>query len=78
MFADSLQATGEGQVIHGKVIKVMKEFVAVDINKKSEGMLPLDDLAEEERNSLKPGDPIEVMTEGYDSTRGSSVSPVRR
>src|SRR5512145_1884314 len=70
MFADSLQATGEGQVIHGKVIKVMKEFVAVDINKKSEGMLPLDDLAEEERNSLKPGDPIEVMTEGYDSTQG--------
>jgi small subunit ribosomal protein S1 len=70
MFADSLQATGEGQVIHGKVIKVMKEFVAVDINKKSEGMLPLDDLAEEERNSLKPGDPIEVMTEGYDSAQG--------
>jgi small subunit ribosomal protein S1 len=70
MFADSLQATGEGQVIRGKVIKVMKEFVAVDINKKSEGMLPLDDLAEEERNSLKPGDPIEVMTEGYDSTQG--------
>ena len=71
MFAASLQPTGEGQVIHGKVIKVLKEFVAVDINKKSEGMLPLEDLPEEERGALNPGDPIEVMTEGYDTTLGA-------
>jgi small subunit ribosomal protein S1 len=71
MFAASLQPTGEGQVIHGKVIKVLKDFVAVDINKKSEGMLPLEDLPEEERGALNPGDPIEVMTEGYDTTLGA-------
>ena len=71
MFAASLQATGEGQVIHGKVIKVLKDFVAVDINKKSEGMLPLEDVAEEERGALNPGDPIEVMTEGYDASLGA-------
>ncbi len=71
MFAASLQSTGEGQVIHGKVIKVLKDFVAVDINKKSEGMLPLEDIPEEERGALNPGDPIEVMTEGYDSSLGS-------
>src|SRR5512143_1807264 len=71
MFAASLQPTGEGQVIHGKVIKVLKDFVAVDINKKSEGMLPLEDLPEEERGALNPGDPIEVMTEGYDTNLGA-------
>lgn len=71
MFAASLQSTGEGQVIRGKVIKVLKEFVAVDINKKSEGMLPLEDLPEEERGALNPGDPIEVMTEGYDASLGA-------
>jgi small subunit ribosomal protein S1 len=70
MFAASLESTEEGQVIHGKIIKVLKEFVAVDINKKSEGMLPLDDLTEEERASLTPGAPIEVMTEGYDQSQG--------
>jgi small subunit ribosomal protein S1 len=70
MFAASLESTEEGQVIHGKVIKVLKEFVAVDINKKSEGMLPLEDLTDEERASLAPGLPIEVMTEGYDQSQG--------
>ncbi len=70
MFAASLESTEEGQVIHGKVIKVLKEYVAVDINKKSEGMLPLEDLTEEERASLAPGLPIEVMTEGYDQSQG--------
>jgi small subunit ribosomal protein S1 len=70
MFAASLESTEEGQVIHGKVIKVLKELVAVDINKKSEGMLPLEDLSEEERAALNPGDPIEVMTEGYDQSQG--------
>ena len=70
MFAASLESTEEGQVIHGKVIKVLKEYVAVDINKKSEGMLPLEDLTEEERAGLRPGDPIEVMTEGYDQAQG--------
>ncbi|MBI5904274.1 MAG: 30S ribosomal protein S1 [Deltaproteobacteria bacterium] len=70
MFAASLESTEEGQVIHGKVIKVLKEYVAVDINKKSEGMLPLEDLPEEERAAFQPGDPIEVMTEGYDQAQG--------
>jgi small subunit ribosomal protein S1 len=70
LFAASLESTEEGQVIHGKVIKVLKEYLAVDINKKSEGMLPLDDLTEEERATLKAGDPIEVMTEGYDQAQG--------
>ena len=70
MFAASLESTEEGQVIHGRVIKVLKEYVAVDINKKSEGMHPLEDLTEEERSGLRPGDPIEVMTEGYDQAQG--------
>ncbi|MEW6719601.1 MAG: 30S ribosomal protein S1 [Thermodesulfobacteriota bacterium] len=70
MFAASIESTEEGQVIRGKVIKVLKEYVAIDINKKSEGMLPLEDLTAEEREALVPGFPIEVMTEGYDQSQG--------
>ncbi len=47
----------EGEIIHGVVIKVLKEYVAVNINRKSEGMLPLADLTEEENNRFPPGTP---------------------
>ncbi len=70
MFAESIENPEEGEIIHGEVIKVLKEYVAVNINRKSEGMLPLTDLTEEERQNLSPGDPIDVMVERYDSTQG--------
>ena len=70
MFAESIENPEEGEIIHGEVIKVLKEYVAVNINRKSEGMLPLTDLTEEERLTLSPGDPIDVMVERYDSSQG--------
>jgi len=70
MFAESLENPEEGEIIHGVVIKILKEYVAININRKSEGMLPLTDLSEEEKQSLSPGDPIDVMVERYDSSQG--------
>jgi small subunit ribosomal protein S1 len=70
MFAESIENPEEGEIIHGEVIKVLKEYVAVNINRKSEGMLPLADLTEEERQNLSAGDPIDVMVERYDSSQG--------
>ena len=70
MFAESIENPEEGEIIHGVVIKVLKEYVAININRKSEGMLPLTDLTEEERETLSPGDSIDVMVERYDSSQG--------
>src|SRR4030067_1427755 len=47
LYQESLENPEEGEIIHGVVIKVLKEYVAVNINRKSEGMLPLTDLPEE-------------------------------
>ena len=49
---------------------VRKFLMAININRKSEGMLPLTDLTEEEMQTLSPGDPIDVMVERYDSAHG--------
>src|SRR3989304_2825815 len=70
LYQESLENPEEGEIIHGVVIKVLKEYVAVNINRKSEGMLPLTDLTEEERETLSPGNPLDVMVERYDSTQG--------
>ncbi len=70
LLEESEEVPEEGQILHGVVIKILKEYVAVDINRKSEGMLPLEDLTEEERAALKSGGPIDVMVERYDSTQG--------
>ena len=70
MFEESLETPQEGEIIHGEVIQVLKDYVAVNIHRKSEGMLQLTDLTEEERSSLSPGDPLDVMVERYDSTQG--------
>ncbi|HEU5360382.1 MAG TPA: S1 RNA-binding domain-containing protein, partial [Candidatus Deferrimicrobiaceae bacterium] len=70
LFQESIENPEEGEIIHGVVIKVLKEYVAVNINRKSEGMLPLTDLTEGERETLSPGDAIDVMVERYDSSQG--------
>lgn len=70
LFAESLEAPQEGEIIHGVVIQVLKDYIAVNIHRKSEGMLPLSDLSEEEQTALVPGDPLDVMVERYDSSQG--------
>jgi len=70
MFAASLQSTGEGQVIHGKVIKVLKDFVAVDINKKSRDAAARGPSGGGARRA-ESGRPDRVMTEGYDASLGA-------
>ncbi|MBI5574810.1 MAG: 30S ribosomal protein S1 [Deltaproteobacteria bacterium] len=70
LYEESIEVPEEGQIIHGVVIKVLKEYVAVDINRKSEGMLPLEELPPEEAAALVPGKRIDIMVERYDSEQG--------
>ena len=70
LYEESIEVPEEGQIIHGVVIKVLKEYVAVDINRKSEGMLPLAELPPEELASLSPGSRVDIMVERYDPEQG--------
>jgi len=70
LYEESIEVPEEGQIIHGVVIKVLKEYVAVDINRKSEGMLPLSELPPEEVAALSPGKRIDIMVERYDPEQG--------
>ena len=70
LYEESIEVPEEGQIIHGVVIKVLKEYVAVDINRKSEGMLPLGELPPEELAALSPGSRVDIMVERYDPEQG--------
>ena len=70
LYEESIEAPEEGQIIHGVVIKVLKEYIAVDINRKSEGMLPLAELPPEELAALSPGSRVDIMVERYDPEQG--------
>lgn len=70
LYEESIEAPEEGQIIHGVVIKVLKEYIAVDINRKSEGMLPIAELPPEELAALSPGSRIDIMVERYDPEQG--------
>ena len=70
LYEESIEVPEEGQIIHGVVIKVLKEYIAVDINRKSEGMLPLGELPPEELAALSPGSRIDIMVERYDPEQG--------
>ncbi len=70
LYEESIEVPEEGQIIHGVVIKVLKDYVAVDINRKSEGMLPLGELPPEEIVALSPGNRIDIMVERYDPELG--------
>jgi len=70
LYEESIEVPEEGQIIHGVVIKVLKDYVAVDINRKSEGMLPLEELPPEELAALSPGSRVDIMVERYDPEQG--------
>ncbi|GAB6167003.1 30S ribosomal protein S1 [Thermostilla marina] len=67
---DELEWGGEeiavNNIIEGKVVRVEKEFVVVDVGYKSEGIIPLNEWSEEEEPP-KVGDTIEVLVEELES-----------
>jgi len=58
------EAVGEDRVIKGTVLKLTSTHVVVDVGAKSEGMLPLSEVLDQEgKPKVKPGDEIDVMRE---------------
>lgn len=68
-----------GKLVQGKVIKVTKTHVLVDIGSKSEGIIPAEDFSDtQEITALKSGDPIEAILERRNIKEGYFILSKRR
>jgi small subunit ribosomal protein S1 len=67
-----------GKIIKGKVIKATPTGVLVDIGFKSEGVIPVEEFAEEEVKKLRPGDEVETILERTDTKEGYLILSKKR
>ncbi|MCR6658829.1 MAG: 30S ribosomal protein S1 [Asticcacaulis sp.] len=63
----------EGQVIHGLVVGVEKEYVMVDVGLKTEGRISLKEFGLADGQTLKVGDTVEVYLERVENAMGEAV-----
>jgi len=64
----------EGQVVHGLVVAIEKDFAIIDVGLKTEGRVSLKEFSMDERTSeLKPGDNVEVFLERVENAMGEAV-----
>ncbi|HZW61811.1 MAG TPA: 30S ribosomal protein S1, partial [Candidatus Babeliales bacterium] len=62
-----------GKLIKGTVVSIDSDGVLVDINYKSDGLIPRWEFTNHELSTLKPGSPIEVMLDQLESLEGNVV-----
>ncbi len=63
-----------GDVVSGKVVEVQSDYVLVDINYKSEGLIPINEFRMVEgQRSVKPGDEVEVYIDRVENENGMVV-----
>ncbi len=71
-FSQSLEQFKEGQIINGRVIKIGKGLVTVDVGFKSEGLVHQSEFSEGGKN-LAVGDEVEVYLERVEDNDGNVV-----
>jgi small subunit ribosomal protein S1 len=60
-----------GDVVAGTVVEVQTDYVLVDINYKSEGLIPIDEFRVVDGvRSVKPGDKVEVLIDRIENDNG--------
>ena len=61
-----------GEVVKGKVVKVSKDWVLVDVGFKSEGQIPISEFEDRDGNiNVKEGDEVEVYIESVEGPDGT-------
>jgi small subunit ribosomal protein S1 len=70
-YKESLEGIEEGKVVKGKILKITEKEVFVDVNFKSEGILPLYEF--KDVASFKVGDEIEVFLEQVEDSEGQLI-----
>ncbi len=76
LFEESVKETNfqVGDVVPATVIETQSDFVLVDINYKSEGLIPIQEFKTGQGSlSVKPGDQIEVFIEKIENENGMAV-----
>ncbi|MBU2488934.1 MAG: S1 RNA-binding domain-containing protein, partial [Proteobacteria bacterium] len=59
VYEESFKRFEEGEVVHGRIVQVDKEYVLVDIGYKSEGMIPVREFLEPDGTmNAKVGDEV--------------------
>lgn len=71
-YESSLKKFREGEIIEGKVIRLSKETVTIDVGFKSEGVISLKEFSESEK-PLQIGDTIELFLERAEDNDGIVV-----
>jgi small subunit ribosomal protein S1 len=76
MFEQSLQDRDYkvGDIVKGKIVEVQTDYVLVDINYKSEGLIPINEFRfVEGKLSVQPGDEVEVFIDKIENENGMIV-----
>jgi small subunit ribosomal protein S1 len=60
----------EGEIVKGRVVRLLKDTVIVDIGYKSEGQIPVDEFREPNGVSVDVGDEVEVLFEKSEDEDG--------
>ena len=63
LYEESFKSVEEGSVVRGRVIQVRQDGIVVDVGYKSEGIIPIEEVSQEELKNVKVGDEIEVYLE---------------
>ena len=71
LYENSLAEIKEGEIIKGKVLKVGKEDVIIDVSFKSEGIIPLSEFGN--HPEVKVGDEIDIFLESIEDQDGQVV-----
>jgi small subunit ribosomal protein S1 len=70
-YKQSLEGIEEGKVVRGRILKITEKEVFVDVNFKSEGILPIHEF--KDVASFKVGDEIEVFLEEVEDSEGQLI-----
>ena len=76
LYEDSMKNLEEGEILKGRVLRVNKNEVVVDIGFKSEGIIPLEEFAD--ADSVKVGDEVDVFLEKMENQDGLVVLSKQR
>ena len=63
-----------GDIVKGSIVEVQSDYVLVDINYKSEGLIPMSEFrVVEGTNAIQPGDEVEVFVDRIENDNGMIV-----
>lgn len=70
-YFESIESIAEGQVVKGRILKITNKEVFVDVNFKSEGVIPIQEF--KSVRDYKIGDEIEVFLEQIEDSEGNII-----